>query len=124
MKKIKLSKKQQEEINNKWIRKNGAGIFDFKNRDIILYDGGLFAVEKEVKKCFRSRFVRIKKGPHKGMLMQQSMPWLPKREYNSYKATLWFEELDETINYLKRMKKLLNELGYKTTYNFKNIKRK
>ncbi len=29
--------------------------------------------------------------------------------------TIWFQELDDTINYLIRLKKLLNGLGYNTS---------
>ena len=38
-----------------------------------------------------------------------------KKKFNdlTYEANLWFEELHETINYLKRLEKFLNKLDYK-----------
>lgn len=34
----------EKTIIQKWKEKNGAADFDLKNRDIILYDGGLFSI--------------------------------------------------------------------------------
>lgn len=55
MKKIKISKKQSDEINSKWLKLNGAGYFDFKNKEILLYDGGLFAIDIEKKRVPRTK---------------------------------------------------------------------
>lgn len=41
--------KEQERISERWIRNHGAASFDFKNRDIILHDGGIFVVNVETK---------------------------------------------------------------------------
>lgn len=101
---------------DEWIMNNGACEFDLKKRDIWLFDGGLFSIEKEVKLRPRSRFKRTKDGLELVHIKGKKV----KVEY--YKAVFWFEELDETINYLKRMKKVLNKLGYKT--NFKKSKSK
>jgi hypothetical protein len=119
MKKVKISKKEAEKINNEWLNKNGAGYFDFKNKDILLYDGGLFCVIVEKKKVPRTKGYIDKKHPimKDGEIIGYPFK-SPKiggmiNQYD-YKVNIWFQELDETINYLKRMKKLLNKLGYKT----------
>jgi len=96
-----------------WIKNHGAANFDLKKRDIILYDGGLFSVEKKIKRRLRSKFVKIKKGKYKGYSMLKHIKG-KKVKYEDYTATFWFEELDETINYLRSMKRMLNKIGYKT----------
>jgi len=48
--------------------------------------------------------------------MRQVIFTKEKYPVDTYRATLWFQELDEHINYFKRMKKMLNDLGYSTTY--------
>lgn len=124
-KRIKLTKKQKEIVEN-WIKNNGCAGFDFKNKDIILYDGGLFGIEKTTKIKPRTRMI-LSKNPEESMIngkLQRFFPckFIPirknrkivKEKVEYFHATLWFEELDETISYFKRMKKLLNNLGYKT----------
>jgi mRNA-degrading endonuclease RelE of RelBE toxin-antitoxin system len=91
-----MKKLNKKEITEKWIHKNGAASFDLKNQDICLWDGGLFSIEKEP--VMRRKIIGCKK----------------KYKDFDYKAVFWFTELDETINYLKRMKKMLNSLGYET----------
>ena len=99
-----------------WIKNNGACSFDYKDRDIILHDGGLFSIEKEKKRG--RKIVGYKKLPN-GMteiLFSKNKPiW---REH--YKAIVWMEELDDIINYLRRMKKMLNSLGIKTNFSLKS----
>lgn len=80
-----------------------------KNKDVIFPDEGLFSIE--------SKKIKLPKiTGHKKLKNGNSQVLFSKRKYvnTDYKATLWFEELDETINYLKRMKRMLNKLGYKT----------
>lgn len=126
IKKIKLTKEQKEIVEN-WIKNNGCANFDFKNKDIILYDGWLFSIEKTTKIKPRTRMILSKK-PEESMIngkLQRFFPckFIPirkngkivKEKVEYFHAALWFEELDETINYFKRMKKLLNQLGYKTS---------
>jgi len=99
----------KKKIVEQWIKDNGAASFDFKKKDIWLWDGGLFSVEKEP--VMRSKVIGHKKLPN-GM----TEVLFSKKKYKDFdlKAVFWMEELDETINYFQRMKKMLNKLGYKT----------
>lgn len=118
--------KNKRKIIDNWIKRNGAANFDLKNRDIILYDGGLFSIEKEIKIETKTRMITDKE-PHEEIINGKKRKVygckfvpikrkekLVKEKVEDYKAFLWFEELDETINYLKRMKSMLNKLGYNT----------
>ena len=96
-------------VAEEWIRKNGACKFDFKNRDIILYDGGLFSIEKE--KIRLPKMIGTRKLPNG---MHQVL--FSKRKYiaDNFFAVTWMQELDETIRYFKSMKRMLNKIGFKT----------
>jgi hypothetical protein len=115
----RINKKVQKEMES-WIWKNGACSFDYKNRDIILHDGGLFSIEKEKRRA--RKIVGYKKLPN-GMteilFSKTKSLWV-----EDYKAIFWMEELDETINYLKSMKRMLNKLGIDTGLSIRNKKRK
>jgi hypothetical protein len=102
----------KRKVIEKWIQNNGAADFDLKKKDIILFDGGLFSIEKE--KVMRHKSIGLKKLPNSNC----SQVIFSKKKYpaEELRAVFWFEELDETINYFKRMKKMLNSLGYKTGY--------
>lgn len=105
----------KKEVIQKWKKRNGAADFDLKKRNIILYDGGLFAIEKKIKKRPRYKLIKIKEGEYTGC--SELVPIKGKKiKYEDYKTYLWFEELNETINYLRRMKRMLNKLGYKTGF--------
>ena len=108
--KKKITKKD-EEIMEDWIRKNGACSFDYKNKDIILHDGGLFSIEK--KKYKAHKITGYKKLPGGGVQVLFSKKKTVPSE--KYEATIWMCELSETINYLKRMKKMLSETPYGKT---------
>ena len=100
----------KETIIQKWIENNGACRIDIKNRDIILYDGGLFSIES--KKVKRKKIVGYKKLPNgNSQVIFSKKATIPDVDYE---ATMWISELDETINYFKRMKKMLNKIGFKT----------
>jgi len=107
--KKKITKKDKK-IMEEWIRKNGACSFDYKNKDIILHDGGLFSIEK--KKYKSHKIIGYKKLPDKSVQVLFSKKKLIPSE--KYEAVFWMNELDETIDYLNRMKKMLNKLGIKT----------
>jgi hypothetical protein len=111
-----MKKQNKNKIAREWIKNNGCADFDFKKRDVILWDGGLFSIVKE--KVMRQKVTGFKKLPN-GM----SQIIFSKKKYpvEDYKAIFWFEELDDSINYFKRMKKMLNSLGYKT---YRKIDRK
>lgn len=107
----------KQKIIDKWISRNGACTFDLKNKDIILHDGGLFSIDpKKVKRPKITGYKKLKEGG--------SQVLFSKRKYTEtdYEATFWFEDLDETINYLKRMKRMLNKLGYRTKRKFRKGK--
>jgi hypothetical protein len=107
-----MNLKQKQKIVDKWIMNNGAANFNLKTRDILLYDGGLFSIEKETKYRPRSKLVPYKKGGVIGSELKEIKG--PKVKYEEYKANLWFEELKETIRYLQRMERMLRSLGYNT----------
>lgn len=103
----------KEQIIDDWIKNNGAASFNLEDRNIILYDGGLFSID--VKSIRTRKMVGTKKLENGGQQMIFSKKRIIKDK--EYKAILWFEELNETINYLRRMKRMLNKLGYKTNHN-------
>ena len=93
----------------KWIKDNGCdgfATFDFKNKDIILYDGGFISIKNKTKihrKRRKSQFgsdMRIKK----------------------LACTFYFGSLDETIDYLQKAKKFLNKMGYNTSNTIEHFK--
>lgn len=106
---IKISKNKQK-VMEEWIKDNGACSFDYNKHDIVLHDGGLFCIEK--KKVRLHKIVGYKKLPngYRQVLFSKNKPI----KSEEYKAILWMEDLDETINYFKRMKKMLNKLGIRT----------
>ena len=95
---------------DKWLIKNGCCRIDFKNKDILLSDGGLFSII--TKKVRRHKVIGYKKLPNGNsqVLFSKNKPI----KDIDYEVVVWFEELRETINYLKRLEKFLNKLGYKT----------
>lgn len=109
--KSKRITKKQKEVMEKWIIKNGGCYFDYKNKDIILPDGGLFYIGK--KKYKARKIVGYKKLPDGCIEILFSKK--KKVPSETYEATIWMSELDEIINYLKRMKKMLNKIRIKTT---------
>jgi len=112
--------KAKQKIADEWISKNGACSIDLKNTDITLYDGGLFAIEE--KEVMRRKILGTKKLSNGYSEIITSKKKTEKG--TEHFITLWFQELDETINYLKRLKKLLNKLGYNTHLNLRGIKRR
>jgi len=86
----------------KWLKENGnEGFtsFDFKNKDLIFYDGGLVSIKKTVK-------IQRKR---KRSTMGEDL------KINSFACTIWFESLDDIIDYLTKTRNLLNKLGYPTS---------
>ena len=103
--------KTKKEIITEWINKNGACSIDLKNKEFTLYDGGLFGIQE--KKVKRNKILGFKKLPNgcSEVLFSKKKCINDTEHY----AVIWFQELDETINYLNRLKKLLNRLGYNTS---------
>jgi hypothetical protein len=118
MKKKKLTKKECEEINLKWKMKNGCSNFDFKEKNMIIYDGGLFPIcEKEV---MRNKVLGTKKikFDFNGKETNGYKVIFSKKKYKDKEnyVVIWFSELRETIEHLQRAEKLLKKLGYNTDW--------
>ena len=109
--------KEKRKLAEEFIYTEGAAQFDFKNKTIILNDGGLFSIDKEVKMVPRTRFVSVKGD----LTLKKIKGKKVKREY--YNAYLWFEEIHETIRYLKRLEKILIKMGYNTKWGGCNAKK-
>jgi len=105
--------KEKEKLAEKFITNNGAVQFDFENRTLIFPDGGLFSIDKTVKMVPKTKFVTVKDS----LVLKNIKGKKVQRE--DYDATFWFEELHETINYLKRLEKVLIQMGYKTNLRIK-----
>lgn len=109
MEKNKITKEDKKTM-SRWITKNGACRFDTKNKDIILYDGGLFSIEKE--KLMLPKiigFKKLKDGNSQILFTRKKYP------QEGYYALLWMSELDDTISYFQSMKRMLNKLGIRTS---------
>ncbi len=103
-----------------WVEKNGCAKFNLKDKSVDFFDGGLFAIES--KKVKRHKITGYKKLPNGCVEILFSKKKLVK-DIESH-ANLWFEDIDDTINYFKRMKKMLNKLGYKTSHGKIKLKSK
>jgi hypothetical protein len=103
--------KTKQEIVKEWINKNGACSIDLKNKEFTLYDGGLFEIQE--KKVKRRKILGFKKLPNGGseVLFSKNKCVNDIEHY----MIVWFQELEDTINYFVRLKKLLNLLGYNTS---------
>src|SRR3989344_3693259 len=106
----KVITKKDKEIMENWIENNGACCFDYKNKDIILPDGGLFGIEK--KKYMARKIVGYKELPNGSSQILFSKKRLVPSE--KYEARMWMQDLDETISYFNSMKRILNKVGIKT----------
>jgi effector-binding domain-containing protein len=105
-----MKKINKQKIIEEWIHKNGCASFNLKEKGIILHDGGLFYIEK--KKVKGSKIVGYKKLPRGYVeVLFSKKKTVP---YEDYSAIIHFEDVEDTINYFKRVKKLLNKLGYET----------
>lgn len=108
--------KDKEKVVQSWIEKNGCASFDLKGGQIIFHDGGGFYVKKRVEYVPKIELKKITEGRWKGGAEVVDIKGTKQRLefYDCYYA---FEDLDGTISRLKRMKKMLNGIGYKTNYN-------
>ena len=120
---MKLTLTEKKKIIEKWRRKGGWASFDLKNEQIIFHDGAGFCIEKEIKYLSRYRTYPIKEGLYKGGRRMVPIKG-PKVKHEFYKSYYSFCDLDDTINHLRRMKKMLNSLGYETSspWNRKKVK--
>lgn len=102
---------EKNKLVRQWIREHGAVKFDFKNQDIILQDGLLFSIDKEIKRLHK---IKNAKPTFDGRFAVE----LTKKKLKTecYQCKIWFQELEEMIDYLSDMRNLLNTLGYSTTH--------
>jgi len=115
-----LSTKERE-ILEKWRNANGCVTFDYKNDDILIHDGGLFGMEDRPK---RKQNTKMKFGK----LLKTTMPngkVLKSHEIlfekmpgtyieHNYLIYQWASELEETIQWFTRLKRVLNKVGIET----------
>jgi len=104
----------KQKIIDKWIMDNGCADFDLEDEQIIFHDGAGFCIEKEIKYLPRHRWMPIKEGPFKGGSKMVEIKG-PKVKHEFYKSYYSFCDLDDYINYLRRARKMLNDLGYETS---------
>ena len=92
-----------------WMKRNGCEgfvAFDFKEKELVLYDGGFVSIKNKTKihrKRRKSRFgvdLKIKK----------------------MACTFYFGSLNETIEQLIKTRDFLNKMGYPTSLGEKFIK--
>ncbi len=110
----KITKKDKEKA-ERWRKRYGGCIFDFKNKDIILPDGSLFSIEK--KKYKAHKIIGYKKLPNGNTQILFSKKKLIPSE--KYEAVMWMSDIDEIISYFKSMKRMLNKIGIKTDLSIK-----
>ena len=84
----------------------------------------VFAVEKKIQYLPKLRLKKIR-NEGGGKIVYEMVPSKGKKKdkHEIYKAYFWMEELDEFINYLKSMKKMLNSIGCDTKVIKKKSKR-
>ena len=114
-----MVKESQNKIVRQWVREHGAASFDFKNKDVIFSDGGLFCIESRKIKMHKSRGLKkLDDGSYQVVFSKKKYP------SKIYEAKMWFEDVDDNIEYFQSMKKMLNRLGYKTKPDYKSKERK
>ena len=128
MKKLKKFKelkdltKAERDILEKWRMANGCITFDYDTDDVLIHDGGLFGMEDKYKRVQNTKITFKKSNTvHKmpngkritgSELISTKVPGTH-IEHN-YIAYQWPSELDETINWLKGLKRVLNSVGIET----------
>ena len=94
-----------------WIERNGCASFGFEDEGIHLHDGGLFYIDTKSKMVKPSKTV-LDEGTGNYIFKEIKGRRKEKMEYHT--AVIWFQDLDDSICYLRRMKRFLNGLGYQT----------
>lgn len=109
---------KKEKLLQNFLEKNGCGVeIDYKNKDILIPEGGLWGIEKSFLKV--KKIVGYKKLSNGATQILFSKKANHKVEH--YKVIIWIEELRETINYLKRLEETLIKMGYNTNKEPKNV---
>lgn len=105
----------KNKIVRRWIREHGAANFDFKNKDIIFHDGGLFCIEPRKIKIHKTKGLKkLNDGSYQVIFSRKASP------SEVYEAKMWFEDIDDNIEYFQSMREMLNGLGYKTKPDYKS----
>lgn len=95
-----------EKINaRKWIKEHGDGFasLDFKQKELILYDGSFFSIKNKTKLHRKRRNSKYGKDITVSKLA----------------CTFYFGSIDETIKYFTNAKKFLNSIGVDTSETLK-----
>jgi len=125
-KRLKDLTAKEREILEKWIMENGCITFDYENDDILIHDGGLFGMEDKPKRVQNSKITFSKKasfhmmGGKKHKFHEMIHTKLPGTYIqHNYIAYQWPSELDETIEWFKGLKRILNKVGIETDRSLK-----
>lgn len=120
-KELKDLTKEERDILEKWRMANGCITFDYENDDILIHDGGLFGMEDKPKRVQNTKVSFAKKpsyhtlGGKKHMFHEIIFTKMPGTYIqHNYVAYQWPSELDDTIEWMKRLKRVLNKVGIET----------
>jgi len=107
-----VSYREKKKMIDKWIEKAGCCKIDLKNKEILLHDGALLCIcSKDVKRHKIEGYKKLPNGCLEVLFSKNKS--IKDKEYY---ADIWFEDVDWLISYFKSLKKLLNNMGYKTGY--------
>jgi len=121
-KELKDLSDKEREILERWLTANGCVTFDYKNDDILIHDGGLFAMEDRPKRKqnFELKFIKpntTHKFPNGKPITGSEVIFIKKPGtyiQHNYIAYQWPSELDETIQWFMSLKRVLNKVGIET----------
>lgn len=109
-----MNKKQKQKLAKEFIEENGAVEFDFKERTLYFPDGGLFSIDEFPIMLHKIRgYKKLPNGMTQVLFTKKKYP------NKITKSSIWFEELHDTILYLKRLEKLLIKMKYNPNAPFK-----
>ena len=113
---------EEKEFLDKWRMANGCVTFDYANDDILIHDGGLFGMEDKQKRVQNTKITFKKSNTTHTMpngkkitgseIISTKIPGT--HIDHNYVAYQWPSELDDTINWLKGLKRVLNKVGIET----------
>ena len=101
---------KKEKLCEEWISKHGCCNFDLKNKCIQFYDGGLYSLEEfKVKRSRIHHWKRLPNGDVELITTKKKYPYIDRR------AVICFDDIDNTINYFRALKRFVkNTLKEKT----------
>lgn len=105
----KIHYKKRDKLAQKFKEENGAVEFDFKTRTLFFPEGGIMAMEEYPVMLHRVKgYKKLPDGTVEVLFTKKKYP------DKTIKASLWFEEVREHINYFKRLENFLKKVGYDT----------